>query len=310
MHKFSSQDRPLISILIPLYNHEAYIEECLDSILLQENLSLELLLIDDGSSDRGFDIACNWRDLHQSKFVKIEFLQQINVGITKTFDKLIRKSSGKFSLILASDDVLLPNSILNRLELFDNVETMAVFGDAIPIDAKSIAFGQSAISELGHGSNRAALLNAKTQLWELIFRWNIYGSVLMLRRDALINPDGSSILNLDIFSEDMQFYYKFSAQSSLKYVDKPVAKYRVHAQSASKSKENIQKLHKNIYQSRLNAAREMSGFPRVIVLLQAFTYHRWDIGLKRLFTFPMVVISYVLLKLAFQIYKIYSRKLN
>jgi len=87
-----------VSVLIPLYNHERYIEECLDSVLTQDIPNIELLLLDDGSSDRGFDVECRWRDRHNGRFVRIQFDQQTNAGITHTVYRLIRKSMGRFIL--------------------------------------------------------------------------------------------------------------------------------------------------------------------------------------------------------------------
>jgi cellulose synthase/poly-beta-1,6-N-acetylglucosamine synthase-like glycosyltransferase len=53
-----------VSVVIPLYNHERYVAECLDSVLAQDMPNIELLLLDDGSSDKGFDVACRWKEAH------------------------------------------------------------------------------------------------------------------------------------------------------------------------------------------------------------------------------------------------------
>lgn len=295
----------LVSVLIPLYNHELYIEECLNSVLAQDRPNIELLLLDDGSSDKGFDAACRWRDRHIDCFAKIQFTQQANAGITHTFDRLIRKSTGRFIVILASDDVLLPGSIAQRLELMNNQVVMAVFGDAIPIDNVGKILGKSAISELGQPSSRRALSDPRTLPWELIFRWNIYGSVLLCRRDALLNPDGSSVLNLTVYSEDMQLYYRLGSEGSLRYLDKPVAKYRIHPANTSRTSANLNKLRQNIYQSRRHSLGGMPWLRRIVVSLQAFTYYRWREGLWARLALPLVALSYVGILGARHFYDIY-----
>jgi len=281
-----------VSVIIPLFNHEPYIEECLYSVLAQKMPNIELLLLDDGSTDGGFEVACRWRDAHGHNFRRIEFDTQQNAGITYTFDRLIRKSSGKFITILASDDTLVQDSIINRLKLFNDEKIMAVFGDAIPIDKVGNMLGKSAISELGEPSSKAALKNPKTLPWELIFRWNIYGSVLLCHRKALILSDGSSVLNVKIYSEDMQLYYGLASQGVLRYLDICVAKYRIHSSNTSGLAENIPKLHEGIYLSRKSSLKKMPILMAAVVMLQAITYLRWCYGYKRYISMPAVILAY------------------
>lgn len=297
----------LVSIIVPLYNHVRYIEECLDSVLAQDLPNIELLLLDDGSSDDGFDVACRWKDRHGHRFARIHFDRQTNAGITRTFDRLIRRSTGRFILILASDDVLLPGSIAQRLDLFKDDGVMAVFGDATPIDDAGNVLGKSAIGELGTTDTREALRDPRTLPWELIFRWNVYGSVLVCRREALLKPDGSSVLNLSIYGEDMQLYYRFGSQGSLRYIDRPVAKYRVHSAGVSHAPQNVSKLRTNIYQSRKHSLHGMPCLRRTIVSLQTFTYYRWSKGLRARLALPLVALSYACILSARLIYDLYRK---
>lgn len=293
MPSLNSQEAPqLTSILIPLYNHAGYIVECLDGVLQQDPANIELLLIDDGSSDNGFQAAQSWKNTHGSRFARIEFERQENAGITQTFDRLLRKSTGSVILIVASDDVLLPGSVAARLSLLNEPGVMAVFGDAIPIDAQGRVTGASAIAEVGRPSSRVALSDPRTLPWELIFRWNVYGSVLMCRREGILKPDGSSVLNLDIFSEDMQLYYLLSSKNSLRFINQPVAKYRIHATNTSHTQSNVLKLRKNIYQSRKHAMIGMPTWRRLVVGMQAFTYNRWRGGVKSRLLLPIVAAAY------------------
>jgi GT2 family glycosyltransferase len=267
--------------------------------------NIELLLLDDGSSDKGFEVACRWKEVHSDRFARIQFDQQANAGITHTFDRLIRKSTGRYVLILASDDVLLPDSIAQRLDLFRDNAVMAVFGDAIPIDDAGKILGKSAIGELGIPSSREALSDPRTLPWELIFRWNVYGSVLLCRREALLNPNGSSVLNLSHYAEDMQLYYKFGAQDSLRYLDKPVAKYRLHSANTSGILENVHKLRRNVYQTRKDSLNGMPWVRQAIISLQAFTYYRWRKGLGAYFTLPLVALAYACILSARILYDVY-----
>lgn len=297
---------PLISVLIPLYNHAAYIEECLDSILAQGPENIELILIDDGSSDNGFSVATVWKEKNGDRFNHIEFERQANAGITVTFDRLLRRSTGQTIAIVASDDVLLPGSIAKRMQLLNQSGVMAVFGDAIPIDGESRVTGTSAIAEIGRPSSRAALADLRTLPWELIFRWNVYGSVLLCRREAVLNPDGSSVLNLEIFCEDMQLYYQLSTKGSLRYLNEPVAYYRVHGTNTCFVEENMPKLRRSVYDGQMHAMRSMPLSRRAVVALQAVTYHRWNKSLRGRFIFPLVAaahVAYLSLRFVYDLYR-------
>ncbi|MET0321657.1 MAG: glycosyltransferase [Duganella sp.] len=289
----SNGNGQLTSVLIPMYNHAPYIVECLDSILAQGPANIELILIDDGSSDDGYAIAQRWKEEHGSGFARIEFERQTNAGITKTFDRLLRRSTGSVILIVASDDVLLPGSIAERMKILRQPGVMAVFGDAIPIDGKGKVTGTSAIGELGCTSSRAALADPRTLPWELIFRWNVYGSVLMCRREGIMKSDGTSVLNLEIFSEDMQLYYLFASRGTLRYLNQPVAKYRVHGTNTSHTAANMAILRKNVHHSQKHSMIGMPVWRRAVVGMQAFVYHRWDTSLRGRLIFPLVVGAYV-----------------
>jgi GT2 family glycosyltransferase len=296
---------PLITFAIPLYNHARFIETCLESIYAQALPNAELILIDDGSKDNGFEIACRWRDEHRAAFVRVDFERQANAGITATMDRLIRKARGEYVLLVASDDALLPNSVEQRLPAFDDAQVMAVFGDAIPMSDDGAIAGTSAISELGGRCSRAALLDTRTLPWELVFRWNVYGSVLMCRRNALIDPSGKTILDLGIYSEDMQFYYRFATAKSLRFIDQPVAYYRLHPTNTSGMTQNLAKLRKNVQQSKAAAMREMPFLRRIAVGAQVLSYNRWDRGPRAIVTVPVAYASAVIVRVMRSLYDAY-----
>ncbi|KVD83515.1 glycosyl transferase [Burkholderia sp. ABCPW 14] len=96
-----------ISVVIPLYNHARYIESALDSVLSQTSQADEIILIDDGSSDNGFDIA--QRVL--SKIPKAKAYRQDNAGAHNTINRAIGLSRGDFVAVLNSDDVFVPTKL-------------------------------------------------------------------------------------------------------------------------------------------------------------------------------------------------------
>ena len=91
---------PDISIIVPIYNAEKYLNKCLDSLINQTKKELEFVLINDGSTDKTDSIIKNYNDK------RIKYFKNKNQGIGKTRNFGISKSSGKYIMFLDSDDYL------------------------------------------------------------------------------------------------------------------------------------------------------------------------------------------------------------
>ena len=103
----------LLSIIIPVYNTELYIERCLESV---SNLCLEdyeIILINDGSNDSSETIIRNY--IAQHKDANIRLINQENRGLSYSRNQGIRAASGDYVQFLDSDDYVNPNSYLNNL---------------------------------------------------------------------------------------------------------------------------------------------------------------------------------------------------
>lgn len=101
----------LISIIVPNYNNEKYIEECLESILEQSYKNIEILIIDDASTDKSIDIIRKYSKKYS--FIKPIFNQK-NMGVTINRDRAIKEANGKFITTLDSDDFYMDKEKLER----------------------------------------------------------------------------------------------------------------------------------------------------------------------------------------------------
>ena len=93
-------DSPLISVVIPLYNVDRYLSRCLDSVVAQTYKNLEILLIDDGSTDRGPSIC----DEYATKDSRIVVVHKENGGLSDARNKGIDKMTGAYVTFIDSDD--------------------------------------------------------------------------------------------------------------------------------------------------------------------------------------------------------------
>lgn len=107
-----------ISVIVPIYNVEKYVEECVYSICNQTYENLEIILIDDGSTDSS-GILC---ERLEKKDARVKLIHSTNKGVSAARNIGIRKASGDFILFVDSDDYLLKNSIEILLDFSINVD--------------------------------------------------------------------------------------------------------------------------------------------------------------------------------------------
>lgn len=98
----------MISVIVPVYNVELYLQECIDSILTQSYTDIELLLIDDGSKDSSYDICKKY----ESKDERIKVYKKANGGVSSARNLGIEKAQGEWITFIDSDDYLLNNNYL------------------------------------------------------------------------------------------------------------------------------------------------------------------------------------------------------
>ncbi|MCW2284514.1 glycosyltransferase involved in cell wall biosynthesis [Rhodoblastus acidophilus] len=119
------------TVVIPLYNHEAYVGSALDSVLAQTLPAREIIIIDDGSRDDGAVVARKLLKDHPCATV----LQQPNAGAHTTINRCIDLATSRFVAVLNSDDEFRPGKLQRCAELFDaNPDVDMIFGRVALID--------------------------------------------------------------------------------------------------------------------------------------------------------------------------------
>ncbi len=130
---------PLVSVCIPAYNHQKYVLESLQSVIVQDYKNIELIIINDGSKDKTDEVIKSYEQQCRERFVKFEYRNRENRGISTTLNEMVDWSKGKYFTVIASDDVMLPFKIsllVEELEMLD-ANYVVAFGDAIFVDDNS-----------------------------------------------------------------------------------------------------------------------------------------------------------------------------
>jgi alpha-1,3-rhamnosyltransferase len=133
-----NKKHPLVSVVVPCYNHEGYVKECIQSIIDQSYKNIELIVIDDGSKDASVAVIEELRGACEERFTRFEFSSRENKGLCNTLNQALDWCRGEYFAALASDDQWLPFKTEKQVEYLEvHPKVVAVFGGIILIDENS-----------------------------------------------------------------------------------------------------------------------------------------------------------------------------
>lgn len=223
---------PLVSVLIPAYNHERFVQRSLDSVLEDPYPAKEIVIIDDGSTDRTGEKIAEWVARHGHK-LRVEYAQRENRGITATLNELAARAHGEFLRLGASDDYLLPGGLEAQVRYLQaNPRKRAVIGDSIVVDGDGKKLHDSGMRDLHHADKRLYSSDEGIRR-AVISQWAIGGPVALLRKSALETVDRwTEGLRID----DWDFFLRLAARDALGFIDVSVCAYRLHGNNVSKTR--------------------------------------------------------------------------
>ncbi len=246
---------PLVSVLIPAYNHERFVQRCLDSVLEDPYPAKELIIIDDGSTDRTAGRIADWVATHCMD-LPIEYVRRENRGIAATLNELVARASGEFLRPGASDDYLLPGGLDAQVRyLLTHPGKGAVIGDSVVVDQDDKKIHESGMRDL-HGANKGLYRSDDGIRRAIISQWAIGGPVALMRRSALDTVDRWSE---GLRIEDWDLFLRLAARDALGFIDVSVCAYRVHGANLSKTR-HIPTRVINLVESRQVALRRACLF--------------------------------------------------
>ncbi|MDH5184422.1 MAG: glycosyltransferase [Gammaproteobacteria bacterium] len=228
---------PLVSVLIPSYNHSSYIRETIESICNQSYSSIELIVIDDGSKDETVKLINSIQIYIKDNTFNFIFKHRENRGICKTLNEAISLSSGDFISIIASDDIMLPDTITTYVQsmIYSN-EYMVSHGDAYIVNSQHVIN----LSELGDKTSRLCKYEKKTSgyVFEEAIRNPLHTPFLAFYRREVFQTIG--LYDESLQFEDVDMYIRLSSSFKLLYIDRPVGVHRIHNSNTSHKKHIIE----------------------------------------------------------------------
>lgn len=131
----------LISVLLPVYNHEKYVQQAINSIINQTYKNIELIIVNDGSTDNSVKKIFELKNICKKRFTNFIFKTQKNKRICYTENKLLYLANGKYCFFIDADDIAKPNAIYDLYKfLSKNKNYILAVGDNEFIDENSKVF--------------------------------------------------------------------------------------------------------------------------------------------------------------------------
>lgn len=211
---------PLVSVIMPSYNHAKYLPEAIESVLEQTLPDFELIIIDDGSIDGSQQIIEEYKK--KDNRIRI-ILHNKNQGISNTFNELIESAKGKFLSPIASDDIWDKDKLRKQLEIMELDEDLIIWTEGEIIDSKSISTNNKF-------TQRYNVVKKNGNIFEDLLGGNfLFGSSMMYKKENLngIKPEKNlKYLNDHKFFLDLAYKYQFF------FIPEALTKYRVHGKNS------------------------------------------------------------------------------
>lgn len=215
-------------MIIPCYNGASIIDHSIESVYYQKYKNIELIVVDDGSTDNSKNKILVWESYFAEKGAVLKYIYQENRGLGGAIDTGLKHVTGEYLTLLDADDYYLPGSISKKVDYLDeHPECVGVRSNGWMIrGAEKELFirtaEEKAIKDLFDG-----LLFGKTNNWA--------GSY-MIRTDALFAFYPDRNIYPSRFGQNMQILLPVAYKQKFGYIDEPLMAYVLHEDSHSQAR--------------------------------------------------------------------------
>ena len=216
------QENPLVSIICLAFNHEKFVVETLNSVVEQNYQPIELIIVDDCSTDNTKLVINNWLLTHP----EVQFIvNEVNRGNTKSFNNALKFAKGEYIIDLAADDLIVPNGIELQINAFQNSKYKNI----------GVVYGNAEIiNEDGSFNSYYFPVDADGKVISKRVTGNIYSSVLSTG-DSICSV--SALFKKSVFDflegydetldyEDLDSWIRASREYEFDFIDEVLVKKR------------------------------------------------------------------------------------
>jgi alpha-1,3-rhamnosyltransferase len=217
---------PLVTIAIPSYNHARWLPESIESVLGQTYENVELLIVEDCSTDDSLAIAERYAAAHPERIRLLTHAGQRNLGTSAALNLALDHASGDYWSINGSDDILLSHRIERQVEVLEaNAHIVFVYGlsELIADDGRPIP-------------NRGPLGRDITQLArpvERLLRGNVIPDLTGLSRMAAMQAPTPIRYQEELLYGDWEFWIRLAARGPFAFLPETLGRSRIHRSNVS-----------------------------------------------------------------------------
>lgn len=206
----SMNGRPLVSILLPVYNAELFLSACMNSIMKQSWQELEIIVIDDGSTDASAAIIEQLRD-SRIKFSK----HSVNLGLISTLNEGLKLAKGRYVARMDADDIAHPERIAKQVAFMEANKHVGIAGSAMELIGTN--------SGVTHVETTSERIKSK-----LLFSTPFNHPTVIFRRELI--DDGIIFYDRNFpHAEDFELWSRVKDVTEFGNIDAPLLQYRTHA---------------------------------------------------------------------------------
>ncbi len=219
---------PLVSIIVPVYNGANFMREAIDSALAQTYRNIEVIVVNDGSTDNGATekIALEYGD-------KIKYIYKENGGVSSALNTGIRAMSGDYFSWLSHDDVYTEDKIEKSVKALSHNADIIIYCSSSHIDKNSLPLNSVKSSSIGSGE-----YNWKNALMTVLKRGSLNGCALLIPKKAIVDC-GMFDEGLRFNQDGFMWLKIFLSGYSLKVIEENCVRNRVHENQLTQKGQDI-----------------------------------------------------------------------
>lgn len=222
------KDTVLVTVGVALYNHENYIVKCLESIINQSYDQIELIVIDDGSPDKSYDVAKQYLDSVDTQ-KKIIIKTRPNKGMCNTLNEIAHMAKGKYISFIGSDDYWATNKIEEHVQFLEENKHLALVhsNSHIVDDANNI----TSKIDFSQKKNSGSIFN------DIVYGKGGINTPSHLYRTSVYEKIGYYDASLKF--EDTDFWLRITKEFEIGFINDFHSYYRWHGENLSDSKNKL-----------------------------------------------------------------------
>lgn len=233
---------PLVSFVVPAYNHEAYVTQCLDSVAAQTWRPMELIVVNDGSTDRTGDRIRDMIPQLEARFERFIYVDRSNGGICSALNEGLRLSRGPLWKYLASDDVLHPQTVERFVALMHaDPSLQSAYCDGLHVDDAALAalaeHGALPESDAPHRFSDDFPFRTGDLFDVIVDRILDYPSPAGFFRTELLRDIGGFDESLGV--EDVDLYLRVGRAGPMGALPEELIYHRIHATNGGRDRPRI-----------------------------------------------------------------------